>query len=88
MTIKSLFQRVSGNKTLVNGSLYSLFSFLGQGCNFLILILVAGYILPADYGKLSIFSTIATFMGYFIGLSTYGYVSISYFRETLSLIHI
>ena len=85
MTIKSLFQRVSGNKTLVNGSLYSLFSFLGQGCNFLILILVAGYILPADYGKLSIFSTIATFMGYFIGLSTYGYVSISYFRETYSV---
>ena len=85
MTITSLFQRVSGNKTLVNGSLYSLFSFLGQGCNFLILILVAGYILPADYGKLSIFSTIATFMGYFIGLSTYGYVSISYFRETYSV---
>ena len=85
MIITSLFQRVSGNKTLVNGSLYSLFSFLGQGCNFLILILVAGYILPADYGKLSIFSTIATFMGYFIGLSTYGYVSISYFRETYSV---
>ena len=85
MTITSLFQRVSSNKTLVNGSLYSLFSFLGQGCNFLILILVAGYILPADYGKLSIFSTIATFMGYFIGLSTYGYVSISYFRETYSV---
>ena len=85
MTINSIFQHAKGNKTLVNGSLYSLFSFLGQGCNFLILILVAGYILPTDYGKLSIFSTIATFAGYFIGLSTYGYVSISYFRETYSV---
>ena len=85
MTINSIFQHAKGNKTLVNGSLYSLFSFLGQGCNFLILILVAGYILPTDYGKLSIFSTIVTFAGYFIGLSTYGYVSISYFRETYSV---
>ena len=85
MFIPSILNRFASNKTLINGSLYSLFSFFGQGCNFLILILVAGYILPADYGKLSIFSTIATFMGYFIGLSTYGYVSISYFRETYSV---
>ena len=85
MFLPSILNRFASNKTLINGSLYSLFSFFGQGCNFLILILVAGYILPADYGKLSIFSTIATFMGYFIGLSTYGYVSISYFRETYSV---
>lgn len=85
MIFSTKFGRITNNKTLINGSLYSLFSFFGQGCNFLILILVAGYILPADYGKLSIFNTIATFSGYLIGLSTYGYVSISYFRETYSV---
>jgi len=85
MIFSTKFERITNNKTLINGSLYSLFSFFGQGCNFLILILVAGYILPADYGKLSIFNTIATFSGYLIGLSTYGYVSISYFRETYSV---
>ncbi len=85
MIFSTKLGRITNNKTLINGSLYSLFSFFGQGCNFLILILVAGYILPADYGKLSIFNTIATFSGYLIGLSTYGYVSISYFRETCSV---
>ena len=60
MNSKTILLKLKKDRTLVNGSLYSLFSFFSQGCNFLLLILVAGYILPSDYGKLSIFTTIVT----------------------------
>ena len=69
------------NKTLINGSLFSIFSFFNQGVSFVLLILLANYILPAEYGKLSLFNTIVTFMGYVIALSTQGYISISFFQN-------
>lgn len=81
MNYKASFKRITNNKTLVNGSLFSLFSFFSQGCGFLVLILVAGYILPTDYGRLSIFNTIVAFFTYVVGFSTNSYVSVSYFRE-------
>ena len=69
------------NKTLINGSLFSVFSFFNQGISFILLILLANYILPAEYGQLSLFNTIVTFMGYVIALSTQGYISISFFQN-------
>lgn len=83
MNYKAILLKLKYNKTLVNGSLYSLFSFFSQGCNFLLLILVAGYILPADYGKLSIFTTIVTVFNCLVGLNSYGYASVYYFKEPL-----
>lgn len=81
MNYKASFKRITNNKTLVNESLFSLFSFFSQECGFLVLILVAGYILPTDYGRLSIFNTIVAFLTYVVGFSTNSYVSVSYFRE-------
>lgn len=77
----NLIDRLKGNKTLLNGSFFSLFSFINQGISFLLLILLANYIAPAEYGKLSLFNTIVQFMGYFIALSTQGYLSVSYFKR-------
>ena len=37
--------------------------------------------MPADYGRLSMFNTIVTLLGFFIGLSTYGYGSVSFFQN-------
>lgn len=66
---------------LLRGGAFSLFSFFSQGVNFLLLLLLANYIAPDDYGSLSLFTTITTFFGYFIALSCQGYVSISFFKE-------
>lgn len=76
-----LVRRLRNNKTLVNGSLFSIFSFFSQGTSFLLLILLASYIAPAAYGELSLFNTIVQFLGYFIALSTQGYMSVSYFQR-------
>lgn len=70
------------SKTLINGGLFSIFSFINQGISFILLIVLAKYIQPSEYGSLSLYNTVSTFVGYFIALSTTGYVSVSYFRKS------
>lgn len=79
--MKSIIHRIKNNKTIINGSLFSIFSFFNQGISFILLILLAKYITPSEYGYLSIFNTIVMFLGYFIALSTQGYISVSYFQK-------
>lgn len=69
------------NKTIINGFLFSLFSFFNQGISFFLILLLANYIAPAEYGKLSLYNTIIMFLGYFISLSTQGYISVSFFQR-------
>ena len=74
--------KVSSTNTLLrNGMLFSLFSFINRGFIFLLLLILANYIAPAEYGYLSLFSTVLMVIGYFICLSSEGYMSVSYFRE-------
>ena len=61
--------------------MFSVFSFVNKGIGFVLLIILARYIMPAEYGRLSLFNTIVSFLGYFIALSTQGYFSISYFQR-------
>lgn len=69
------------NKTLINGVYFSLFAFLGRGISFVLLIILASYIPPSDYGKLSLFNTVVMVFGFFMAFSTSGYFGISYFKE-------
>ena len=79
--IKTIFQKVKLNKTIVNGSLFSLFSFTNQGFNFLLLLLLASFIKPAEFGYLSLFATVIMVVNYFISMSIEGYMSVAYFRD-------
>lgn len=69
------------NKSILNGALFSGFSFINRGFSFLLLLILANYITPEEYGYLSLFSTIIMVIGYFMALSTEGYLPVSYFRE-------
>ncbi len=75
------FSRIRSNKTLWNGVFFSSFSFFNRGINFVLLILLANYILPTEYGMLSLFGTLVVFLSYFIDSSTHGYVSVSFFQS-------
>lgn len=66
---------------LRNGSLFSLYSFLQSGISFILLIVLAKFISPADYGSMSLFNTASTLFGYFVGLNTAGYLSVSFFAN-------
>lgn len=81
--VKQNFYKVIHNKTIVNGSLFSLFSFFGQGTSFILLILLANYIQPNEYGLLSLFTTAVTFAGFVIAFSTRGYPAVTYFKKNV-----
>ena len=72
---------LSSNKSLVKGGLFSIYSFINRGFAFVLLLILANYIAPAEYGYLSLFSTVVMVLGYFMALSSEGYMSISYFSE-------
>lgn len=73
--------KIKNNKSLINGSLFSIYSFVNQGVSFLLLIILAGFIMPDDYGRLNLFNTVVMFLSYFVAFSTQGYVGISYFKN-------
>lgn len=79
--INTIIHKVKSNKTIVNGSLFSLFSFTNQGFNFLLLLVLASYIKPAEFGYLSLFATVIMVVNYFISMSIEGYMSVAYFRD-------
>lgn len=86
MHLKEL-KNIKDNKTLINGALFSIYAFIGRGIGFLILIVLANYIPPSDYGTLSLFNTVVMLMGFFVSFSTYGYAGISFFKETKEIFH-
>ena len=79
--LRDLYIRLKNNKTLINGGLFSIFSFICKGSSFVLLIVLANFILPDDYGRLSLFGTVQTFISYFIAFSTAGYMSVSFFKK-------
>ena len=80
--IYNVLERIKSNKTIRNGGLYSVYSFVGRGASFVLLILLAKYIQPAEYGQLSLFNTVVMLLGYFMGFSSFGYISVSYFKNS------
>lgn len=72
---------LSCDKTLINGSLFSVFSFFNRGVGFILLMLLANYIMPEEYGLLSLFTTLVMLLSYFTDLTTKGYLSISFFKS-------
>ena len=69
-------------KSVQSGSRFAFFSFLNQGLNFFLLLILSNYILPDSYGSLNLFYTAVGVVGYVICLCTSGIVSIKYFKES------
>lgn len=76
------FKSLLHNKTVKKGGLYAIFSFFNRGVSFVLLTILARYINPAEYGEFSLFNTVITFLGFIVGLSTEGYLSVSFFKAT------
>ena len=81
MSFLSSQKQLFNNETFRNGFFFTAFSFINKGMNFILLILLAKFITPTEYGYWSLFGTIVMFMGYFIAMTTQGYILISYFKE-------
>ena len=79
---KDLYSKLKNNSSLKNGILFTIFAFLSNGINFLILITLAGYLSPDGYGQLNLFTTFITIFSVLIPLGTTGFVAVSFFRKT------
>lgn len=79
--IKEKIRNLYSSKTLFNGALFSMFSFINRGISFLLLLILANYITPHEYGYLSLYSTVGMVLSYFIAMSTTGYAGIVFFKE-------
>ena len=77
----ALYRELRGNRAMFNGALFSGFSFFSKGVNFLLLLVLANYIAPLEYGYLSLFTSVVMVVGYFIAFSTEGYFTIAYFKD-------
>lgn len=77
----SIIHKAKNNKVFYNGLWFSIFSFINRGISFVLLIILAKFILPDDFGRLSLYNTIVQFLSYFVALSTSGFFSISYFKR-------
>lgn len=69
------------NTTIRNGILFSIFSFFNSGVSFILLVILAKYISPADYGYLNLFNTFVTLINIFISLSTVSFISVAFFKK-------
>lgn len=78
--MKTILNKTIGNKTIRDGSIFAFFSFLNQGLNFFLLIVLSWYIMPSSYGKLNLFYTGVGVIGYVISLCTPGIIGIKYFK--------
>lgn len=81
MNIRGKFNAIKGNKTLRNGTLFSAFAFVNKGFTFLLLLVLANFITPTEYGYLSLFTTVFMVVSYFMAMSTEGYMSVAFFKD-------
>ncbi|MDR2951408.1 MAG: oligosaccharide flippase family protein [Prevotella sp.] len=75
-----MISRYLNNKLFRNGVIFSFFSFFNSGVSFFLIIILAKYFSPAEYGYLNLFTTITTILNLLMTLNTSGYFSISFFK--------
>lgn len=76
------FLYILQNKNVKNGILYTVFSFINSGISFILLLILAKYLTPGDYGSLNLFTTFVTLVNIIISLCTVSYVSICFFQKS------
>lgn len=84
MNYLQIIKRLKQNETVIDGALFSLFSFINRGLSFVLLIVLANFISPSEYGYLNLFNTVLMVLGYFMAFSTDGYMSVIYFHDKVN----
>lgn len=80
---KERIEALRNSTTARNGLLFTLFAFCNNGVNFILLIILAKYIEPGEYGQLNLFTTFIQLFNIFICLGTSGYIAVSFFKSSL-----
>lgn len=81
MFIGNKLRKLRTNTVFKNGILFTMFSFLNSGINFLLLIILANFISPLEYGELNLFNTFVTLLSMLISLNTTGIISVEFLKH-------
>ena len=75
----ALINKIRTNTLFRNGTLFAFFSFLNSGIGFLLLLVLASFIPPSEYGELNLFNTFVTLLSIFISLNATGIIAVDFF---------
>lgn len=81
MNIRSNIHQITHSRNFRHGILYTIFSFVNSGISFILLLILAKYLTPADYGSLNLFTTFVTLLNIIIALCTTSYITVSFFQK-------
>lgn len=82
MRIKKQIVGILHNENISKGILYTIFSFFNSGISFILILILAKFLSPSDYGSLNLFNTFVTLLGIIISLSTTSFVGVCFFRKS------
>lgn len=82
MSFKANISLIYKSKNFKHGILYTFFSFINNGISFILILILAGYLLPGEYGSLNLFNTFITLFSIIIALSSSSYITLSFFHKT------
>lgn len=82
MNIKANISQIAHSQNFRHGMLYTVFSFVNSGIGFILLLILARYLTPADYGSLNLFTTFVTLLNIVIALCTTAYITVSFFQKS------
>lgn len=83
MKFKNQFSQIAHNKNFRHGALYTIFSFVNRGLSFILILILAHYLAPYDYGQLNLFTTFVTLVSLLIALCTTSYIPVSFFQKDI-----
>lgn len=78
--IYTLVDRIRQNRTVLNGLLFTVFSFMSSGVNFILLIALTKFLTPSEYGYLNLFNTFVMLMAIFISFNAEKIIIVNYFK--------
>lgn len=81
MELQGQLKQIVQSKNFKHGMLYTIFSFVNNGISFILLLILARYLTPFDYGYLNLFTTFVTLLNIIISLCTVSYVAVSFFQK-------
>lgn len=82
MRVSTNIVHIIHSKNFKHGILYTVFSFVNSGISFILLLILAKYLTPSDYGFLNLFTTFVTLLNIIIALCTTSYITVSFFQKS------
>lgn len=77
--IKKVFD-LKNNRTIYKGFLFTIFSFLNTGINFILLLVLSKFLTPAEYGYLNLFNTFILLMMIFISFNAEKIIVVNFYN--------